>query len=82
LLLSGTVTSSGTATAGAIVALYRGLGDFVASVTCGESGTYHVPLPLAGAYVATAIDPHGYWAHSKKLVIGVQPTILDIEAPV
>lgn len=66
---------------GAIVALHRAEGDFVRSVRCDETGRYHMPLPSAGPYILTAIGREGAWAHSQKLIIGVQSATVDITVP-
>lgn len=80
LSLSGRVTFGHAAVAGAIVAVHRGEGQFVGSARCDDAGRYSVPLPAAGPVVVTAIDPHGEWAVSGKVLIGIDSCILDIEA--
>ncbi len=82
LTLSGRVTGPQSGAAGAIVSLHRAEGTFVTSVRSDAKGSYQMPLPMAGPYVVTAIDPAGAWAHSQKLIVGVQPATLDIVVPV
>jgi MFS family permease len=78
LELIGRVSAGGSPVPGALVVLHRSEGAFVTSVVADERADYRLPLPLAGPYVVTAIDPRSAWAHSHKLMIGVQSTRLDL----
>jgi hypothetical protein len=78
LALSGRVSHAGSGVPEAIVVIHRGAGEYLGSVTCDGSGNYWTPLPPAGPHLVTAIDPGGAWAHSLKLIVGVEDTRLDI----
>jgi len=78
LALTGRVESARSGVAGAIVVLHRSEGEYITSVVADENAEYRLPLPLAGPYVVTAIDPHSAWAGSRKLIVGVQSARLDI----
>lgn len=82
LCLTGTVTRGDQPAGGALVALNRVEGEYAATVTSDEAGRYSVPLPLAGLYIITAIDPAGEWAHSRKISISVRPETADLDVPV
>ena len=79
LMLSGRVTKAGETVAGAVVAIHRVDGGYSGSVRTVDGGRYAAPLPPSGPYMITAIAPDAEWAHSRKLIVGVQLTVLDIE---
>ena len=81
LTLSGTVTRKGAPIVGALVILTEATGEVVGSVTANGAGSYCMPLPGAGRYIVTALDPDTNLAHARKVVLDVRSAVVDIEAP-
>ena len=40
-----------------------------------------MPLPGAGRYIVTMLEPHDLTAYARKVVLDVRSAVVDIEAP-
>jgi hypothetical protein len=79
--LSGTVARDGRPAGAAVVSLNKATGEHIRSTTADAQGRYALPLPAAGPYLITAIDPQGGSARSRKVVLALQSTTMDLELP-
>ncbi|WP_240629777.1 MFS transporter [Specibacter cremeus] len=77
LTLSGSVQGSGRALPGALVTLTRPTGEFVVSASTAATGHYEVPLPPAGRYILTCLEPGGAASQSRQMVITGHSTVMD-----
>ena len=57
LTLSGTVSRGGAPIGGALVTLSEAAGEVVGSVRADDAGRYCMPLPAAGRYIVTMLEP-------------------------
>ncbi|MBO1268270.1 MFS transporter [Arthrobacter cavernae] len=78
LTLSGQATSGGEPIAGAVVSLLQGVGEHVASVEAGDDGRYSVPLPPAGRYIVSMLNPETHEATARKLTVDNRSVTLDL----
>jgi MFS family permease len=81
LTVSGTVTRDRCPASGALVALSEAMGKQVGSTHCDEDGRYSFQLPPTGRYVLTAYDASTGLAHARKVALGIESTVVDIEIP-
>ncbi len=81
LTLSGTVRRAGTPVGGALVALSEATGEVVRSVRTDDTGRYRMPLPGAGRYIVTALEPDTLRAHPRKVMLDVSSFVVDIDIP-
>jgi hypothetical protein len=81
LTLSGTVSRAGTPIGGALVTLSEVTGEVVGSVRADDVGRYCMPLPGAGRYIVTMLEPDLIHAYARKVVLDVRSAVVDIEAP-
>ncbi|WP_427015722.1 MFS transporter [Pseudarthrobacter sp. P1] len=79
LTLSGTVQSAGAPAEGALVALTRHSGESVSWAHTGTGGRYQLPLPAAGGYILTVLDPAGSQAQARPVVVGAQSAVVDFD---
>jgi MFS family permease len=79
--LSGTVARDGQPAGAAIVSLNKATGEHIRSTIADAQGRYALPLPAAGPYLITAIDPQGGSARSRKVVLALQSATMDLELP-
>jgi hypothetical protein len=79
LTLSGTVRRDGQPVADALVALSEATGEVVRSVRTDDAGFYRMPLPAAGRYIVTMLEPDTRHAHPRKVVLDVRSAVVDIE---
>jgi MFS family permease len=77
LMLSGTVQAAGLPLEHAVVTLIRPTGEFVVSTNTSVSGTFEVPLPVAGRYILTCLEPDGRHSQSKQIDITAQSSAVD-----
>jgi EmrB/QacA subfamily drug resistance transporter len=81
LCLSGRVRRGGAPVSGALVSLSAAAGGVVASVRSDDVGRYAIPLPTAGRYIVTALEPDTLTAHACKVVLDVQSVVVDFDVP-
>jgi hypothetical protein len=81
LTLSGTVRRGGSPIAGALVALTEATGEVVSSVRADSAGNYCMPLPAAGRYIITMLEPDTLRASARKLELDVRSAVVDIAVP-
>lgn len=81
LTLSGTVSRDGTPIGGALVTLSEATGEVVGSVRADDGGRYCMPLPGAGRYIVTMLEPDEHHAYARKVVLDVRSSVVDVEAP-
>ncbi|WP_245933598.1 MFS transporter [Arthrobacter livingstonensis] len=79
LTLSGTVAEAGRALEHALVTLTKTTGEFVMSTFSDGSGRYEVPLPTAGRYILTGLDPEGLASESLQVVLASRSAVVDLE---
>ncbi len=77
--LSGTVRRDDEPIGGALVALSEATGEVVGSVWTDDAGRYHMPLPAAGRYIVTTLEPDTQHAHPRKVVLDVRSAVVDID---
>jgi hypothetical protein len=81
LTLSGMVRRGGQPVPGALITLSEAAGQLVRSTRSDGSGRYCVPLPEAGRYIVTMLEPDTLLAHARKVVLDVRSVVVDIDAP-
>jgi len=81
LTLSGTTSRAGRPIGGALVTLSEATGEVVGSVRADDAGHYRMPLPAAGRYIVTMLEPDDLHAFARKVVLDVRSAVVDIEAP-
>jgi MFS family permease len=81
LTLSGTISRAGNHIGGALVTLSEAAGEVVGSVRADGAGRYCMPLPGAGRYIVTMLEPDERHAYARKVVLDVRSAVVDIEAP-
>jgi MFS family permease len=81
LTVSGTASRAGRPVPNAMVAITEASGEMVRSVLADEHGHYCMPLPAAGRYIVTMLEPTTMQAHARKLVLDVRSAVVDIDAP-
>ncbi|MFQ4149657.1 MFS transporter [Arthrobacter sp. LAPM80] len=77
LTLSGVVHKDGQPLEGALVTLTKSTGEFLVSTFTTAEGSYEVPLPPAGRYISTCLDPAGSTAQSIQLAVTVHSAVAD-----
>ena len=82
LTVSGTASQGGRPAPGAMVALTQASGEMVQSVLADGQGRYCMPLPPAGRYIVTMLEPETMQAHARKVVLDIRSAVVDIDAPV
>jgi len=81
LTLSGSISRAGASVGGALVALSEATGEVVGSVRADGAGHYCMPLPGAGRYIVTMLEPDNLHAYARKVVLDVRSAVVDIDAP-
>jgi len=81
LTLSGMACRGGQPVAGALVTLSEASGQLVRSTRADGGGRYCMPLPEAGRYIVTMLEPDTLLAHARKVVLDVRSAVVDIDAP-
>jgi hypothetical protein len=81
LTLSGTACRGGRPVAGALITLSAATGEMVRSARADGGGHYCMPLPEAGRYIVTMLEPDTLLAHARKVVLDVRSAVVDIDAP-
>ena len=81
LMVTGTASRAGRPVPHALVALTEAAGQVVQSVVADEQGRYCMPLPAAGRYIVTMLEPTTSRAYARKLVLDVRSAVVDIDAP-
>jgi MFS family permease len=81
LTVSGTASRGKHPVPGAVVAITEASGELVQSVVADKHGRYCLPLPAAGRYIVTMLEPDTMQAHARKLVLDVRSAVVDIDAP-
>ena len=81
LTVSGTASRAGRPVPEAMVAITKTSGEVVQSVHADEYGHYCMPLPAAGRYIVTMLEPDTMQAHAHKLVLDVRSAVVQIDAP-
>jgi len=79
LSVSGVVAARGEPVAGAIVWLTLPTGESVGTARTDTSGHYLFPLPPAGRYILTAVDPLADQSQSHQFAVGAQSTTVNFE---
>jgi MFS family permease len=78
LELAGTATVGGTALTDAVVTLLQASGEHVATVRTDSEGRYSLPLPLAGRYIVTLLNPATHQAIARKLAVDNRSVTADL----
>src|SRR6478752_5459910 len=81
LTLSGTACRGGRPVAGALITLSAATGEMVRSARADAGGHYCMPLPEAGRYIVTMLEPDTLLAHARKVVLDVRSASVDVDAP-
>ncbi|WP_104063671.1 MFS transporter [Arthrobacter sp. 4R501] len=81
LEISGLVTAGSAAVAGAVVTLLEASGGYVHTTLSDDDGAYAFPLPLAGRYVVSMVDPATHQAMARKLAVDNRSVTVDLAAP-
>jgi MFS family permease len=81
LALTGTVQHGGAPLPGSRVMLNGAAGEFVGTTRSDAEGHFSLPLPPAGPYIVTAVDPEGEHAQALKVVVDALARHVDIEIP-
>jgi len=81
LTLSGTISRAGSPVGDALVTLSEATGEVVVSVRADHAGRYRMPLPAAGRYIVTMLEPDEMHAFARKVVLDVRSAVVNIEAP-
>ncbi len=81
LTISGKVTRGGRPVGRALVTLTEATGEVVGSVRADGTGSYCIPLPQAGRYIVTMLEPDTLQATARKLVLDVRSAVIDIDVP-
>ena len=71
----------GQPVAGALITLSEATGQLVRSTRADGGGRYCLPLPEAGRYIVTMLEPDTMLAHARKVVLDVRSAVVDIDAP-
>jgi MFS family permease len=79
LTLSGTARREGMPITNALVILSEAAGEVVRSTRTDETGRYSMPLPGAGRYIVTLLEPDTTHAHPRKVVLDVRSAVVDID---
>ncbi|MBP1134283.1 MFS family permease [Arthrobacter sp. PvP023] len=78
LELAGTATVGGAALTDAVVTLLQASGEHVATVRTDSNGRYSLPLPLAGRYIVTLLNPATHQAMARKLAVDNRSVTADL----
>jgi MFS family permease len=78
LTLSGLATSGDVPVVAAVVSLMQGGGEHVTSVETDPDGRYSMPLPPAGRYIVSMLDPETHQATARKLALDNRSVTLDL----
>ncbi|MHA7298869.1 MFS transporter [Pseudarthrobacter sp. MDT3-1] len=81
LEISGLVTAGSAAVAGAVVTLLEASGGYVHTTLSDDDGAYAFPLPLAGRYVVSMVDPATHQAMARKLAVDNRSVTVHLAAP-
>jgi hypothetical protein len=81
LTLSGMACRGGQPVAGALITLSEATGQLVRSTRTDGGGHYCMPLPEAGRYIVTMLEPDSLLAHARKVVLDVRSAVVDIDTP-
>jgi len=81
LTLSGTARRGGKPVGGALITLSAATGEMVRSARADAGGRYCMPLPEAGRYIVTMLEPDTMLAHARKVVLDVRSAVVDVDAP-
>lgn len=81
LLIGGTARAGGEGIVGAVVTLLEAGGGYVAGTRTDDDGAYAFPLPPAGRYVVTMLNPLTEQAMAEKLAVDNRSITLDFAAP-
>lgn len=81
LEISGLVTAGSAAVTGAVVTLLEASGGYVHTTLSDDDGAYAFPLPLAGRYVVSMVDPATHQAMARKLAVDNRSVTVDLAAP-
>ncbi|MCC9177747.1 MFS transporter [Arthrobacter sp. zg-Y750] len=79
LTLSGRIEHAGRPLAGALVILVRPGGQPSVAVRSDTAGNYELPLPGAGSYILSIVEPDGVNTHSRRVVLPAPETNIDVE---
>lgn len=81
LCVSGQARRGGSPIAGALISLNPASGGVVTSIRTDESGRYSIPLPVAGRYIVTMLEPDTQTAHARKVALDVNSVVVDFDLP-
>ncbi len=81
LTLSGTASRGNRPVADALITLSAATGEMVHSARADGRGHYCMPLPEAGRYIVTMLEPDTLLAHARKVVLDVRSVVVDVDAP-
>ncbi|WP_151723934.1 MFS transporter [Arthrobacter luteolus] len=78
LLLAGRIRHRSRPVDNALVLLVRGAGDAPSAVRSGRDGSFELPLPAAGRYVLTVVEPSGR-THTRRVLLPSDDPVIDVE---
>lgn len=64
-----------------MVTLLEASGGYVDTTLSDSDGAYAFPLPLAGRYIVTMVNPATYEAMARKLAVENRSLTVDLAAP-
>ncbi len=79
LTLTGKITHEGRPVAGALVVLVQPSEGKTAAARSDSSGNYELPLPRAGIYILTVVEPDGGTTHTRRVTLPAPNTVIDAE---
>ncbi len=79
LALTGRILHEGRPMPGALVVLVRPGGQPSLSVRSDTAGNFDLPLPGAGSYVLSVVEPDGTGTHTRRVVLPAMDTDIDVE---
>jgi MFS family permease len=81
LEIGGLVTAGSKAVPGAVVTLLEASGGYVDTTLSDGDGAYAFPLPLAGRYIVTMVNPATHQAMARKLAVDNRSVTVNLAAP-
>ena len=78
LLLEGRIRHGSRPVRNALVLLVRGAGDSPVAARSGRDGSFELPLPAAGRYVLTVVEPSGQ-THTRRVILPSADRVNDVE---
>ncbi|MCZ2401607.1 MFS transporter [Paenarthrobacter sp. Z7-10] len=80
LTLSGRIRGDGRALENALVTLTKPTGEFLNCTYSNAGGRFELPLPSAGRYILSTLDPTGQHAQARQILLASQSAVVDFDA--